>query len=102
MSRFVPPTSVHDRGWPAVLARLREQLDILADRRGQDDQIDLADVRKVVGRAIDGATAQRMRLDRPSIDADDPARRPSFSQAKRDGAADEAKACDGDGVKGGD
>jgi hypothetical protein len=71
---------------------LRQQLDILADRRRQDDQIDWSDVGDGAGRAIDRAARRGVREYRRPIDRGDEDRRPPLAHGERDRPADQAQA----------
>jgi hypothetical protein len=83
-----------DRGRSRALSRLAQELCVLANRRCQDDQIDLASVGERADSAIDRSTGEGVRLNGLAVDADDAARRPSFSNPQRNRTAYETQSDD--------
>ena len=96
IARFVLPVSVTTAGCRTFSSSCVEQREVLADRRGQDDQVGLGQHDQIVGRDVDGVQPHRRLEHVLVVDGDHERRRPELPRRQRDRAADQAQADDAD------
>ena len=82
-----------------VLVELREQRDVLPDRRREDHDVGLGQDDQIVGRDVDRVQPHRRLEHVLVVDADDQRLRPELARRQRDRAADQTEADDADLVE---
>ena len=93
---LVLPTSVTSAGPAHVVGEPFEDPDVLANRRGQDDQIGVRHHDQIVATDVDGVKPHRGLEDVLAVDRDHEAARPALTRRQRERAADQAAPDDAD------
>ena len=95
MAALVLPTSVTMAPPVTTSASCGEQAGVLADRRGEDDQVRLGHHHEVVAADVDGVHLHRRLQDVLAIDRDQQAVGPAPARRERQGSANQAAPDDG-------
>ena len=97
------PLRAPDIGDDGVSLNMRleifHQLDVLPDRRGENDQVGVRHHHRVIGGHVDGMTHHRLLEHILVVDTDQQTSRPLLTRRQRDRPTDQTQANDGDPVE---